>query len=58
MKLALCEDREYWITILDQVKPAYIKQFTHFNEMVSYEISRATGLQNENAILVNKREYK
>lgn len=57
LKLALCEDREYWLTILDKVKPDYIKQFTHFNEMGSYEISRATGLSNENAILANKREY-
>tara|TARA_R110001599_G_C12265656_1_gene660835 strand:- start:3272 stop:4150 length:879 start_codon:yes stop_codon:yes gene_type:complete len=57
LKLTLCEDREYWLTILDKVKPDYIKQFTHFNQMGSYEISRATGLSNENAILANKREY-
>lgn len=57
LKLALCEDRAYWLTILDKVKPDYINQFSHFNEMGSYEISRATGLSNDNALLANKREY-
>ena len=57
LKLSLCEDREYWLTMLIKLKPEYIKQFTHFDEMEINAISRATGLSNEKAVLANKREY-
>lgn len=57
LKLSLCEDREYWLTTLDKVKPDYSKQFTHFSEMGTLGISRATGLSTEKAALANQREY-
>ncbi len=57
LRLSLCKDRDYWLEVLEMKKPDYPDQFTHFSEMGSKGIARATGLSVEKALLANKREY-
>lgn len=57
LKVSLCEDRAYWLAILEQLKPSYINEFSHFHEMGTLGIMKTTGLSKEKAVLANKREY-
>tara|TARA_R110001592_G_scaffold66617_1_gene204545 strand:+ start:21207 stop:22088 length:882 start_codon:yes stop_codon:yes gene_type:complete len=57
LKVSLCEDRAYWLDVLEEKKPNYINEFSHFYEMGPMGIASATGLSKEKAILANRREY-
>jgi mannosyl-3-phosphoglycerate phosphatase family protein len=57
LKVSLCEDRAYWLKILEEKKPLYVNQFRHFHEMGTTGIARVTGLSDEKAVLANRREY-
>lgn len=57
LSYSLCEDRAHWLSILEEVKPKYEKDFTHFKEMGVNGIVRATGLPKEKAMLANRRHH-
>ncbi len=57
LKISLCEDRQHWLALLEELKPNYLNEFSHFHELGPLGIARVTGLSKEKAILANRREY-
>ena len=44
LKISLCEDRQHWLQLLEEIKPKYLNEFRHFQELGPLGIARVTGL--------------
>ncbi|WP_026375000.1 HAD-IIB family hydrolase [Aestuariibacter salexigens] len=49
--------KQYWLTILEQMKASYAGQFTHFSAMTIDDICDSTGLSPAQAELAAKRSF-
>ena len=54
---SFCENRCHWLDILEKLKPTFTQQFTHFQEMGTKGIAKATGLSAEHALMANDRQF-
>jgi mannosyl-3-phosphoglycerate phosphatase len=55
--LSLASPRSHWIEVIEQLKPQFGQMFQGFNDMSLTEISEATGLSEQDALLASQRLY-
>ena len=49
--------KQYWLSLIDQVREEYQGEFTHFANMSIKDIQDATGLNEQDAVRASKRQY-